>query len=106
MKRWNFHGSCAGNSLGEEGRGHSCLKVVMFGWVRSWDVSRDWGGALRMGGLDGPEALAFQAEGAVAVFTLSNRAFISHMNWKTCGYSGLEIPSLLEDSESGPTNKN
>lgn len=29
-----------------------------------------WGGALKMGGLDGPEALAFQAEGAMAVFTL------------------------------------
>lgn len=29
----------------------------------------------------------------------SNLSFISQMNWNTCGYSGLEIPSLLEDSE-------
>ena len=29
----------------------------------------------------------------------SNLSFISEMNWNTCGYSGLEIPSVLEDSE-------
>ena len=29
----------------------------------------------------------------------SNLSFISQMNWNTCGYSGLEIPSLREDSE-------
>lgn len=60
-------------------------------------MSRAWGRALKMGGFDGPEALVFQAEGAVVVFTLY-LSFIYHMNWNTCGYSGLEIPSLEEDS--------
>lgn len=55
----------------------------------------------RVSGIPGGES-----SGGVYTRILSNLSFISHTNWNTYGYNGLEVFSFLEDLENRPTNKN
>lgn len=96
MKRCKCRDTCIGN----------CMKrrVVISTWKL---VGAGW--ALKTGVIDQPRVSGIpggESSGGVYTRILSNLSFISHTNWNTCGYNGLEIFSFLEDLENRPTNKN